>query len=195
MAIMVLTESTANLLADSFAAKCVLPPESFRVHIDAPEVHLSDFTLIRTRWTLAALRAINDDKATGPDCIPGRVLRECALEVASPLTRLSCPLTSLARTMALALGCTFVEKRHPVATSKLSWSPFDGYHLKNCRAGRRTGAGHIFGFDKRVWLVSVGFPSSAQLPRTHHLVGLHMVVVDELWSESRRLFERYFCCF
>ena len=81
-------EAKANLLADSFAAKCVLPPESFRVHIDAPEVHLSYFTLIRTRWTLAALRAINDDKATGPDCIPGRVLRECALELASPLTRL-----------------------------------------------------------------------------------------------------------
>ena len=37
---------------------------------------------------LAALRGINVDKATGPDLVPGKVLRECASELASPLTRL-----------------------------------------------------------------------------------------------------------
>lgn len=78
----------ANLLADSFAEKCVLPPERWQSHIGLAACQLSDFILIRQRWTLAALRGINVDKTTGPDLVPGKVLRECASELSSPLTRL-----------------------------------------------------------------------------------------------------------
>lgn len=35
-----------------------------------------------------ALEAVNPNKACGPDQIPGRILKECALEIAPSLTRL-----------------------------------------------------------------------------------------------------------
>lgn len=81
-------KAKANLLADNFVEKCVLPTKNWQSHIGPAASQLSDFILMRKRWTLAALRGIYVDKATGPDLVPGKILRECASELASPLTRL-----------------------------------------------------------------------------------------------------------
>jgi hypothetical protein len=40
---------------------------------------MSQFLLIRSRWVLKSLRALKTDTATGPDGLPVRVFKECAL--------------------------------------------------------------------------------------------------------------------
>ena len=45
--------------------------------------------MLRVRKTKAILKKINPDKATGPDQLPGRILKECADELAYPVTLLA----------------------------------------------------------------------------------------------------------
>ena len=49
---------------------------------------MSDFHIIRHRWVLQALLAIDVQKATGPDEIPGRLLKLCAKQLSHPSTTL-----------------------------------------------------------------------------------------------------------
>jgi len=49
---------------------------------------MSSFNLVRTRWTLRILKQLSVDSATGPDQIPARILKECARELALPITLL-----------------------------------------------------------------------------------------------------------
>ena len=190
---MFLTQKRRQIYLRTVSQRSVcLPPESFRVHIDAPEVHLSNSTLIKTRWTLAALRAINDDKATGPDCIPGRVLRECALELASPLTRLIHHLVREHRWPEL-------WRLHWVAPLLKKGTPspanYRGVHLSAImtKIAERVVAQVLVTF----WDSTHAFGLShwGFRPQRSCRVLITLLVFDELWSESRRLFERYFCCF
>lgn len=51
---------------------------------------------------LKALKNIDPSKASGPDQIPGRVLRECSAEIAPSLTRLI--------NISLSVGCVSVSE-------------------------------------------------------------------------------------
>jgi len=41
--------------------------------------------LIRRRWVINILRNLDPYKTSGPDGLPGRILRECAHELATPI--------------------------------------------------------------------------------------------------------------
>jgi len=76
----------ANLLAQTFQSKCVLPPHPNTV--DEICVHtpmMPEFCLMRTRWALSVIYQLKDGKASGPDGLPVRFFKECAKELA--LTR------------------------------------------------------------------------------------------------------------
>ena len=45
--------------------------------------------LLRVSATRKILQDINADKSTGPDSLPGRILKECAEELAAPITLLA----------------------------------------------------------------------------------------------------------
>ena len=79
----------AQHLSDAFAAKCALPPppDDPTFSVTEPAVELSGFLVIRSRWVRRILKAINPAKATGPDGLPGRILRACAKESAVPLAK------------------------------------------------------------------------------------------------------------
>ena len=87
----------ANLLGKSFESKSVLPEKQNEWFPEESESSQSSFFLIRQTVTEQILKDINPDKATGPDMLPGRILKECA-EV------LALPITLLARQL-LAMGC------------------------------------------------------------------------------------------
>ena len=50
---------------------------------------MGDFVLIRQRWTRRVLANIDEDKATGPNGIPGAILKRTRRELAAPITRLA----------------------------------------------------------------------------------------------------------
>ena len=64
----------ADLLARTFEKKCKLPEATKAIVFEAPIAELSDFVLVRTRWVLKVLKAIDVDNATGPDLLSGRIL-------------------------------------------------------------------------------------------------------------------------
>lgn len=80
----------ADLLADAFEAKYVLPPACYRVspRHDVPE-RMCEFVLVRQRWISKLLKSLDPTKSTGPDLLPGRVLRQCHKELAPVVTRLA----------------------------------------------------------------------------------------------------------
>ena len=84
-------ESKANHLAEIFKNKSRLPPAKTEAHaaqmID-PAIAMSGFLMIRARVVRRALKKIDDDKATGPDGLPGKILRICHAELAGPIARL-----------------------------------------------------------------------------------------------------------
>ena len=45
--------------------------------------------MLRVKATEKILKALDQDKATGPDGLPGRILKECAEELALPVTILA----------------------------------------------------------------------------------------------------------
>ena len=77
----------AQLLADTFAEKSVLPPEVSNEHSTIGDaVFAPDYFLpIRTRDVRRVLRKLKVDSSTGPDGIATMVLRTCAVELAYPL--------------------------------------------------------------------------------------------------------------
>ena len=42
---------------------------------------MSDFYLVRCRWVSRIIKALNVDKASGPDLLPIRVFKECVKEL------------------------------------------------------------------------------------------------------------------
>ena len=79
----------ANELANTFMNKSKLPPAVPQQDFAAPAVEMSGFILIRARVAKRALKMINEDKATGPDSLPGKILKMCHAELAGPLARFS----------------------------------------------------------------------------------------------------------
>ena len=83
-------EEKAQLLSDTFAAKSVLPPPpTDPAEYPEPTVKMSGFLVIRARAVKRILKALNVSKATGPDRVPARLLRECSTELAAPLAVLA----------------------------------------------------------------------------------------------------------
>ena len=80
----------AQLLADTFASKSLLPPEAANEYTAIGDaVFAPDYFLpIRTRDVKRSLRKLKADSATGPDGISALVLQKCAAEVAYPLAML-----------------------------------------------------------------------------------------------------------
>ena len=78
----------AELLAKAFQDKFVLadgPDDSASLN---QEVFESGFVLIRSRWTFKLLSKLSENSSTGPDGIPTQILKQCARELAYPLTKL-----------------------------------------------------------------------------------------------------------
>ena len=79
----------AALLAKTFAEKCQLPPPpEHQPVLASPTSELSGFLLLRARWVKRILKNIDPDKATGPDGLPGKLLKECAEALAPCIARL-----------------------------------------------------------------------------------------------------------
>ena len=77
----------AEALGNIFARKCHLD----EAEESAPEVqqathHVMDKVAFKAKDVKRHLRKLNPDKATGPDEIPTRVLKECSAELARPLS-------------------------------------------------------------------------------------------------------------
>ena len=76
----------ANLFVERFSKKCVLPPEVEDIIVGDPVDVMDSFIPLRTRTTLKLLRNLREDQATGPDKLAARVLRNCARQLARPIT-------------------------------------------------------------------------------------------------------------
>ena len=80
----------ADLIATTLSAKCALPPQTqpppivVRSAISQPE-----FALIRRCWSRRTLEEVKVDKATGPDSLPGRILKYLAAVLDLPVTLLT----------------------------------------------------------------------------------------------------------
>ena len=149
--------------SDHFAEKCVLPPERWQSHIGQAACQLTDFILIRQRWTLAALRGINVDKATGPDFVPGKVLRECASELASPLTRSIRRLVRERRwpdLWRLHWIAPLFKKTNSVVSNELTWRASNDHRVKSCGTRHCWSACDFFGDHKCLLYIALGVPSS-----------------------------------
>ena len=82
-------EEKANLFAKTFAAKSTLPEKVGEWKTEVSAARQSSFKLLRCKKTEAILKKIDVDKSTGPDQLPGRVLKACARELALPITMLA----------------------------------------------------------------------------------------------------------
>lgn len=67
----------------------MLPDKHVEVEVGNPNVELPVFLMLRERWAKRILKAIDSDSATGPDLLPGRILRECASALAKPVAKLA----------------------------------------------------------------------------------------------------------
>ena len=80
----------ADVVAETFMAKSTLPePTSLQQTYAPPHVQMADFAVLRTRWAKKILKRINQNKAAGPDGIPGRLLKECATELSAIIVRIA----------------------------------------------------------------------------------------------------------
>ena len=80
----------ANLLAQTFQSKCVLPPEPDSVEeYTAHNIRMPEFCLIRRRWALKIIKQLKDGKASGPDGLPVRFYKECANSLSIVVTLLT----------------------------------------------------------------------------------------------------------
>ena len=87
-----ISQSKANCLAEYFAGKCSLGNSDLTLN-ELPEPHSPPYRLLNNAYfrkstVQRSLAALEPSKATGPDGIPARVLKECSAELSSPLARL-----------------------------------------------------------------------------------------------------------
>ena len=104
-------QDKANSLMDTFATKCTLPIQQGHTEVEAPSNVLPSFLSIRRRWILKLLKTCAVDKATGPDTLPARILRECATEPAKPIWLLARGTLKygVARCVAITLDPSIVQ--------------------------------------------------------------------------------------
>ena len=79
----------ANLLGKTFESKSKLPERNGEWIPSPTGNRQSSFMMLRVGTTRKILKEINADKATGPDALPGRILKECFEELATPITLLA----------------------------------------------------------------------------------------------------------
>ncbi len=82
-------DAKANLLADTFAKKSVLPGEVLNEYSYVSSPHFcARFLAVRVRNVASALRKLKVDSGTGANGVSARVLKICASELAVPLAKL-----------------------------------------------------------------------------------------------------------
>ena len=85
-------QDKAELFLETFCAKYTLPQGVENHFTDLGEASLestSDFLLVRSRHAKQTLKALKEDKATGPDLLSAKVLRRCADSLALPVAKLA----------------------------------------------------------------------------------------------------------
>lgn len=94
-------QQKADLLAEMFRAKAVLPPEaSLNMYSDfseEPVESMHGFLRIRVREVAKVLNSLDETSGTGPDLLPARILKRCYSELALPVTVLVRTLLSEGR--------------------------------------------------------------------------------------------------
>ena len=83
------SEAKADLFRDTFSAKSKLPDREGEWKPKQLTTEQASFLTLRTKATEAILKGLDPDKATGPDSLPGRILKMCASELALPVTKLA----------------------------------------------------------------------------------------------------------
>ena len=79
------TGEKTDLFAETFRPKCQLPDESpllRETELALADNQMASFSILPTRWCKKVLTAIDPFKATGLDLLLGRILKECASELA-----------------------------------------------------------------------------------------------------------------
>ena len=79
----------ANLLAETWDAKCKLPADVEGQFVPHPLNRQQAFVAIRSRTIFTCLSRLDVNCATGPDRISARILKELASVITTPLTILS----------------------------------------------------------------------------------------------------------
>ena len=82
----------ANLFYKIFASKAYLnePVENRHSAINPPDaLSMSGFFPIRVRQAKAILMKLKEDSSTGPDKLPGTILKRCAASLAWPVALLA----------------------------------------------------------------------------------------------------------
>ena len=82
----------AELFLDTFAKKYTLPPEEcnrFTTLLPPGENLLGSFLPVRARTATQVLKALNEDKSTGPDALSAKVLKRCAKALGRPVAKLA----------------------------------------------------------------------------------------------------------
>ena len=131
------SEAKTNAFADTFSAKCVLPPDAPMSAPSLPGSSMNTFCLIRMRWTNRMLASLRVQHATGPDGVPARVLKECADILASPLTcliRLMISAHFVASVLSFTLDPPLVQEEICCLNNKLPRHSHHGCALQNVRA-------------------------------------------------------------
>lgn len=77
----------ANLFNEYFSDQ-FSAPSNYNISINYNNVHSSDDIILNVELTKHYLKAINPNKAQGPDSINGRILKTCSSSLAYPLTYL-----------------------------------------------------------------------------------------------------------
>ena len=88
----VVAREKADLLAQSFAQKRTLLPAETAVETTEPPEDacvLGNFLVLRRRVATRVLKALDPDKATGPDLLPARLLQRFATELSAPVCKLT----------------------------------------------------------------------------------------------------------
>ena len=83
------SKDKADLFAKTLSAKTALPPEAVDCpYFGEPDTELSEFVVLRSRYTAKLFKELDESKATGPDQIPASILKKIGKEFAIPFTRL-----------------------------------------------------------------------------------------------------------
>ena len=78
----------AQLFAEAFAAKFVLPSDLGDIEVEEPVAIMHEWVPIRRRWAAQILKH-RLDQAIGPDYLPARILQACWQELSLPITKLT----------------------------------------------------------------------------------------------------------
>ena len=133
-----LAKEKADLLADTFTEKYVLPLAEQNTYsaLTTTALATTDLTTppARSEWRLPTLeqaektlRALRPEAATGPDLVPTRVLQKCSAELAQPLLTLVTRALHTGRWPALWV----LHWIPPLYKKKAPWAPnnYRGIHL------------------------------------------------------------------